>query len=183
MSNSASNLDEHGRPEPLLQADELGTLVGFLEFHRATLEWKTRGLGADGLAARTARSAMSLGGILKHMALVEDHWFSMVLHDRECAPRFRGEPGLSDPEWEWTSAHRDDPEGLRSMWSEAVETSRAAVAEALRVDGLDQVARRVTSGGTAPSLRWILVHMIEEYARHNGHADLLRESVDGQVGE
>lgn len=94
------HLDEHGRPEPPLTAPESETLLGYLEWQRATLEWKTRGLGADGLAATTARSSMSLGGIMKHMALVEDHWFSMVLHDRNCAPRWSGEPGLADPEWE-----------------------------------------------------------------------------------
>ena len=177
------HLDEHGRPEPPLNAPETETLLGYLEWQRATLEWKTRGLGADGLAATTAKSSMSLGGILKHMALVEDHWFSMVLHDRSCAPRWAGEPGLADPEWEWKSAHLDSPDELRTMWRETVEISREAVVEALDRGGLDQTAMQRLPGQEPPSLRWILVHMIEEYARHNGHADLLREAVDGQVGE
>ena len=72
---------------------------------------------------------------------------------------------------------------MLSLWSDAVERSRQLVATALVDGGLDQLARRTWPDGTAPSLRWILLHMIEEYARHNGHADLIRESVDGATGE
>jgi hypothetical protein len=89
----------------------------------------------------------------------------------------------SDPDWEWHSAAQDLPEELFALWQSAVDSSRALVEEALSDGGLDQLARRTWPDGSAPSLRWILVHMIEEYARHNGHADLLRESVDGETGE
>jgi hypothetical protein len=80
-------------------------------------------------------------------------------------------------------SQRRHPEQLLTIWQDSVERSRALVAEALAEGGLDQPARHAWSDGRAPSLRWILCHMIEEYARHNGHADLLRESVDGQTGE
>src|ERR671939_619475 len=121
-----TDVDEHGRPESPLAADETATLLGFLEYQRATLAWKCAGLDSAGLRATVAASSMTLGGLLKHLAYVESDWFSRWLH------------------------------GL---------------------------ARRTWPDGRAPSLRWIMVHMIEEYARHNGHADLLRESVDGRTGE
>jgi hypothetical protein len=89
----------------------------------------------------------------------------------------------ADRDWDWSSAAADTPEQLRALWQDAVDRSRSLVAEALDDGGLDRLARRTWADGRAPSLRWILVHMVEEYSRHNGHADLLRESVDGQTGE
>jgi hypothetical protein len=89
----------------------------------------------------------------------------------------------SNPDWEWSSAADDSPEQLMSLWQESVERSRAAVAEALAGGGADQLAKYVSKDGRSPSLRYILVDMIEEYARHTGHADLIRESIDGLVGE
>jgi hypothetical protein len=89
----------------------------------------------------------------------------------------------SDPDWEWHSAAEDTPDQLLGLWQDAVTRSRTLVAEALSDGGLDRLALRSSSDGGTPGLRWIVVHMIEEYARHNGHADLLRESIDGQHGE
>jgi uncharacterized damage-inducible protein DinB len=178
-----SNLDEHGRPEPPPAAGEAETLLGFLDFHRATLAWKCSGLGADGLRATVGASSMTLGGLLKHLALVEDGWFSRSLHGQERQPPWNTVDWEADPDWEWHSAAEDTPGQLFALWQEAVDRSRRLTAEALADGGLDRLARRTWPDGTAPSLRWILVHMIEEYARHNGHADLLRESVDGEVGE
>jgi hypothetical protein len=77
----------------------------------------------------------------------------------------------------------DEPEQLFTLWEDSVARSRALVEEALTNSGLDQLATKSWSDGSRPSLRWILCHMIEEYARHNGHADLLREAVDGETGE
>ena len=88
-----------------------------------------------------------------------------------------------DPDWEWHSAADDTPEQLVALWQDAVDRSRALVAQALAAGGLDQLAKRTWSDGRAPSLRWILCHMIEEYARHNGHADFLREQLDGATGD
>jgi uncharacterized damage-inducible protein DinB len=179
-----TELDEHGRPEPPLAADEAGTLLGFLDWQRATLAWKCSGLDAAGLRATTAASTMTLGGLLKHMALVEHGWFSRSLHGRDYAPPWDAVDWKADPDWEWRTAAEDSPEELFALWQRAVEQSRADVAEALSGEaGLGQPAQRTFSDGSTPSLRWIVCHMIEEYARHNGHADLLRESVDGATGE
>jgi uncharacterized damage-inducible protein DinB len=126
---------------------------------------------------------MTLGGLLKHLAYVEDNWFSRSLHGRDKAAPWDVVDWKADPDWEWHSAAEDSPEQLQTLWQDAVARSRALVAEALANGGLEQPAQRTWPDGTAPSLRWILVHMIEEYARHNGHADLLREAVDGETGE
>jgi SAM-dependent methyltransferase len=178
-----TDLDEHGRPEPPLAGDESETLLGFLEFQRATLAWKCSGLDADGLRATTAASSMTLGGMLKHLAYVEDQWFSRWLRGRDPAPPWDTVDWKADRDWDWHSAADDSPEELFTLWRDTLARSRSSVAEALAEGGLDQLARRTWPDGRAPSLRWILVHMVEEYARHNGHADLLRESVDGQTGE
>ena len=179
-----TELDEHGRPEPPLAADEVATLLGFLDWQRATLAWKCAGLDAAGLRATTAASTMTLGGILKHMALVEQGWFSRSLHGRGYSPPWDAVDWKADPDWEWRTAAEDSPEELLALWQGTVEQSRADVAQALDGDaGLGRLAIRTFSDGRSPSLRWILCHMIEEYARHNGHADLLRESVDDATGE
>jgi hypothetical protein len=89
----------------------------------------------------------------------------------------------ADPDWDWHSAAEDTPEQLYSLWQDAVARSRSLVAEALADGGVEQLARRTWPDGRAPSLRRILIDLIEEYARHVGNADLIRESVDGLVGE
>ena len=172
-------LDEHGRPEPRPSADEVETLLAFLDFQRATLAWKCSGLGPSGHQAKIAASSITLGGLLKHLACVEDYWFSYRLHGNDEAPPW------DTLEWDavFTSAADDSPEELRRLWEHAVDRSRTLVAEALANGGLDSLAKRTFKIGEAPNLRWIIVHMIEEYARHNGHADLLREAVDGETGE
>jgi uncharacterized damage-inducible protein DinB len=176
-------VDEYGRPEPPLAADESATLLGFLDFQRATLAWRCSGLDAAGLGVTLGASSMTLGGMLKHLAYVEDHWFSRQLHGLDARPPWNAVDWKADQDWDWHSAAHDAPEQLDALWTESVERSRALVAEAVAEGGLDRPARRAWPDGRSPSLRWILVHMIEEYARHNGHADLIRESVDGQTGE
>lgn len=183
MNDPTPHIDEFGRPEPPPAASELATLLGYLDFQRATLGWKTRGLDSAGLNLRVAKSSMTLGGILKHMAWVEDHWFSYFLHDRPRSEPWRSVDWSADQNWEWNSATHDSPDTLHLLWTSAVDASRLAVDEALTSGGLDQLSHRTWDNGEAPSLRWIIAHMIEEYARHNGHADLLREVVDGEVGE
>jgi uncharacterized damage-inducible protein DinB len=178
-----TRVDAHGRPEPPDAADEIATLLGFLEFQRATLAWKCAGLDAAGLCATTAASTMTLGGLLKHMALVEDHWFSRWLHGLELGPPWEALDEQADPDWEWHSAASDTPAQLRQIWEDSVDRSRDRIDQALADGGVDQLARLKGRDGESPSLRWILCHMIEEYARHNGHADLLREAVDGETGE
>ncbi|HXY44279.1 MAG TPA: DinB family protein [Acidimicrobiales bacterium] len=178
-----TKIDEHGRPEPPVAADEVATLLGFLDYQRATFAWKTAGLDPAGLRATVGASSMSLGGMMKHLALVEDWWFSQWVQGRESpAPWVTGDME-ADPDWEWHSAADDTPEQLRSLWEEAVAQSRTVMAQALAAGDLGQPARRRGREQEVPSLRWIVTHMIEEYARHNGHADLIRESVDGETGE
>jgi uncharacterized damage-inducible protein DinB len=177
-------IDEYGRPEPPLAADEAGMLLGYIDWQRATLAWKCSGLDAAGLRATTAASTMTLGGLLKHMALVEASWFSKFLNARDMGEPWDSVDWDADPDWEWRTAAEDSPEELFALWQKAVAQSRADVAEALADgDGLGQLTKRPFSDGDRVSLRWILCHMIEEYARHNGHADLLREAVDGETGE
>ena len=176
-----TNLDEQGRPEPPLAGDETATLLGFLDYQRATLAWKCSGLDAAGLQATVGASSMTLGGMLKHLAYVEDLWCSRRLHGRDPAPPWDMVDWKADPDWDWHSAAEDTPEQLHALWQDAV--ARSLVAEALADGGLERLARRTWPDGRAPSLRWILFHLVEEYARHNGHADLLRESVDGLTGE
>jgi uncharacterized damage-inducible protein DinB len=178
-----TELDEYGRPEPPLTADETGTLLGFLDYQRATFGWKCAGLDAAGLNATVGVSSMTLGGMLKHLAYVESDWFSGSLYGRDRQPPWDAVDWKADRDWEWHSAADDSPEQLRAIWQDAVTSSRALVADALPNGGMDQLAKRTWADGRAPSLRWIVVHMIEEYARHNGHADLIRELVDGQTGE
>jgi uncharacterized damage-inducible protein DinB len=178
-----TDVDEQGRPEPPLAADETGTLLGFLDYQRATFAWKCGGLDGAGLQAKIAVSPMTLGGMLKHLAYVEDWWFSRFLHDRDPEPPWDAVDWKADQDWDWHSAAADTPEQLRALWQDAVVRSRSMTAEALADGGMGILARRAWPDGRAPSLRWIVCHMIEEYARHNGHADLIRESVDGLTGE
>lgn len=175
--------DEQGRPEPPPDGDEAATLVGYLEFQRATLAWKTEGLDAAGLAATIHPTTMTLGGLLKHLAYVEDDWCTRTLHDRPRPEPWASVDWQADPDWDWHSAADDSPEQLRDQWRTSVERSRAALAEALAQGGPGFRARRTWPDGRAPSLRWVVTHLVEEYARHNGHADLLREAVDGRTGE
>lgn len=177
------DFDEHGRPEPPPTGDETTMLLAFLDFHRATFAWKCGGIDSDALNVRTAASTMTLGGMMKHLALVEDGWFSRAMFANDYSPPWDTVDWESDPDWEWHSAADESAEELRALWESAVTRSRQRVSEALADGGLDRLADRAWPDGRAPTLRWVLLHMIEEYARHNGHADILREAIDGERGE
>src|SRR5438309_11177939 len=110
-----SQVDDHGRPEPPIAADETATLLGFLDYQRATLAWKCSGLDAAGLEATVGVSPMTLGGMLKHLAYVEDHWFSRMLHRRDPAPPWDTVDWKADRDWDWHSAAADTPEQLRAL--------------------------------------------------------------------
>ena len=160
-------------------ADEVTTLRGFLDHFRDTLRRQCAGIGADGLARTLPPSTMTLGGMLKHLTFVEQWWFSIVLHGHDAAGIWADVDWEADEDWDWHSAADDTPDQLRAWLDEAIATSDRLVDEALaRGEGLDLRAARERRG-SAPTLRWILVHMVEEYARHGGHADLIRESIDG----
>ena len=178
-----TDLDQQDPSEPPVAGDEIATLLGSLNRQRAIVAWKCGGLDAAGLRATTAASSITLGGLLKHLALVEDDYFTRRLLAREMGPPWNAVDWDADPNWEWRSAAEDTPEQLMTLWQDAVARSRSAVAEALADGGLDQLARTTWPDGRAPSLRRIMIDLIEEYARHAGHADIIRESVDGLVGE
>ena len=147
---------------------------------------KTEGLDAEQLDQRLEPSTMTLGGMLKHMAYVEDWWFNQVFAGNPEPEPWASVDWKADDDWEWHSAAEDSPEQLRALFDETIAVSDRILNEALAAaEGLDASSqlpsRRLPDSKF--NLRWILVHMIEEYARHNGHADLIRESIDGQVGE
>jgi uncharacterized damage-inducible protein DinB len=162
---------------------EAETLLTVLERNRRTFAWKTAGLDQEGLRATTAASSMTLGGLMKHMALVEADWFAVKL-----AGEAYGEPWESvdfdaDPDWEWRTGQQDSRADLEELWRRAVARSRTLADRVLRDRGCDGPASVTWPDGRTPTVRAMLLDMIEEYARHTGHADLLREAVDGRVGE
>ncbi|MEU9039141.1 DinB family protein [Streptomyces sp. NPDC048352] len=151
-------------------------LLSMLAAQRATLELKCAGLGAE-LARRAVEpSTLSLLGLVRHMADVERGWFRRVLAGQDAAPRFSS---AADPDGDFDGAVSapGDVEEAWEAWRHEVEFADRFAAEAPDLDVEGHDAWR----GTV-SLRWVLIHMIEEYARHNGHADLLRERIDGAVG-
>jgi uncharacterized damage-inducible protein DinB len=167
---------------PPLVGDEIETLVGALERNRRTFAWKCGGLGDAAMRRTLGPSSMTLGGLVKHLALVEDEYFTRQL---------TGAPTLSEPfdavdfdadrDWEWRTAAEETAAELMELWGSCVARSRRHV-DAAYADGADARSGTPWRGG-APTLRRLMVDMIEEYARHTGHADLIRESIDGLVGE
>jgi|SRR3954451_3854557 uncharacterized damage-inducible protein DinB len=172
------------RVDPPLHGTEVAVLRGFLDYQRDTLRLKCRGLTQQQLAQPLPPSDMTLGGMMKHLAIVESSWFESVFAGGEYMPPFDNVDWDADRDWEWHSAQEDDPQELLALFDEAVRRADAVVDTALSGGGLEQEsARRSRREDSTFTLRWILVHMIEEYARHNGHADLIRESIDGLTGE
>jgi len=169
--------------EPPLAGTEVEHLLGALERQRLTFRWKAGGLDAAGLSRRIGASSLTIGRLLKHLAFCEDSMFTIKL-----AGTAPGEPWQSvdwdaDPEWPFTSADDDSPEQLYAIWDGAVARARARVTAALAEGGLDQLAHAHDGEGHHASLRRLMFDLLEEYARHTGHTDLLREAVDGLVGE
>lgn len=152
-------------------------LLGFLERQRATFAWKSAGLDAAQLQATLGSSAMTIGGMLKHLARFEDDMSTELINGEEQLPPWNAIDWDTDHDWDWRSAADDSPEQLYTGWTSAVVRSREIITSAINTRGLD--APPIDG---APNLRYVLLNMIEEYARHNGHADLIRESIDGLVG-
>jgi uncharacterized damage-inducible protein DinB len=167
-------LEDPRRTEPAFVLDERSMLEGWLEFHRMTLFIKCEGLDDAGRKARpVATSKLSLHGLLRHMAEVERNWFQRVLRERPDTPPIWFDPAVDDSEL--VPLDDADWDADLAAWQAECDASRAAAAE----HELDDTGVR---RGEPCSLRWIYNHMVEEYARHNGHADLIREMVDGSVG-
>lgn len=169
--------------EPPVAGTEAETMLGALERQRGYIAWKCGNLDSAGLRARLEPSTMTLGGLLKHLALIEDDYFSVRLHGRDRQPPWDTVDWDADQDWEWHTAAQDSPQQLMTLWQDSVVRSRALVAEAMAGGGLDRPAAFTWPDGRTPSLRRLVMDMIEEYARHVGQADLIRESVDGLVGE
>ncbi len=169
--------------EPPLSGTEAEHLVGALDRMRWTFRWKAGELDAAGLQARVGASALTLGGLLKHLALQEDYAFTTKLSGEQLGAPWDAADWDADEDWEFTSAANDSPEELYGLYDAAVERARAKLDAALAKGGLDQPIHLSWDDGRHPSMRRLVCDMIEEYGRHTGHADLLREAVDGRVGE
>jgi hypothetical protein len=162
---------------------ESDSLLSVLERNRRTFAWKTSGLDEKGLRATTAASTMTLGGLIKHVALVEADWLAVKLAGQPYGAPWDAVDFETDSDWDWRTGALDSPEDLQRLWRNAVERSRELVAEVIKERGLDGPASFTWPDGRTPTVRAMLLDMIEEYARHTGHADILREAVDGRVGE
>jgi uncharacterized damage-inducible protein DinB len=171
------------RTEAPIRSDEVTALRGFLDYHRDTFRWKCSGLTQEQLARTHPPSEMSLGGMMKHLAVNETGWFERTFAGGEYMPPFDTVDWDADRDWEWHTARDDSPEKLRALFDEACRRADGVIDEALARAGLDAESVNPSRTGGPFSLRWVLLHMIEEYARHNGHADLIRESIDGATGE
>lgn len=172
--------DSDPRVDPPGQADERATLLGFLRWQRGTLQLKCSGLDAAQLAQRAVEpSSMSLLGLVRHLADVERGWFRRFMAGENAPPHFRGR---DNPDADFDGAVAD-PQVVAEAW----DTWRAEIDYADRYVTAApdlEITGAVSDPWRGPmSLRWVLIHMIEEYARHNGHADLLREQIDGRVGQ
>jgi hypothetical protein len=169
--------------EPPVAGTEAEQLVGALERLRATFRWKSDGLDSAALQARLGVSTLTLGGLLKHLAAMEDYTFATKLSGKSMGGPWETSGWDGSNDWEFASAADDSPEELYALWDGAAERSRERLAEALGDGGLDQLIHASWPDGRHASLRRLICDLIEEYGRHTGHADLIRESVDGRAGE
>ncbi len=160
------------------QADERTTLLAFLDYYRAALVDRCYGLDHDQLQRAPTASSLTLSRLVGHMAYVEYIWFRDRLDDRGIPEPYASMDWDADPDAEMTRAQTLSVAELFAEFNTAVAEADTRIAAA---DSLDQLSIRPHPSGEHWSLRWILVHMIEEYARHAGHADLIREGIDGDV--
>jgi hypothetical protein len=169
--------------EPPLAGTEAEHLTGALDRLRATFRWKADGLDSAGLQTRIGASALTIGGLLKHLARAEDDIWGPKLSGAPRSAPWDTVDWDADPDWDFNSAAGDTPEQLYAIWDDTVERSKARLKAAIADGGLDQPVRLEWPGRGHLSLRRLVCDLIEEYGRHTGHADLLREAVDGRVGE
>jgi uncharacterized damage-inducible protein DinB len=168
------------RTDPDPGASEAQLLAQYLDYQRATVLAKTEGLDQQQMARAHPPSALTLAGLLYHLALVEEDWMEvrfLGLPDRE---PWASVDWNTDPDWEFRTSATMEPDNLRRRYRQACDRSRLVISEA---SGLDQLSAQPLRNGQRFSLRWVLLHLIEETARHAGHADILREAIDGNVGE
>jgi uncharacterized damage-inducible protein DinB len=168
------------RPEPESTGGELQQLCAFLDYQRATLLWKAEGLDAEQFRRPHPPSTLTLAGLLYHLALVEESWFEVRFSGLPTREPWIGVDWKADPDFEFRTATELDPDDVRQRYRDACARSREVVG---RAESLDGISVQAWPDGRHFDLRWLLLHMIEETARHAGHADLIRESIDGQTGE
>jgi uncharacterized damage-inducible protein DinB len=165
--------------DPPATTDEATMLGDYLDFYRTVLLRKGDGLSPDQLQVRLGPSTLSIGALIRHMTLVEDSWFWNRFEGHDESAPWIDAPWEADRDWEMTTAAGMKFDELRAHFEATCQRSRDVVERAESLDALQKL-----EGSRGPtSLRWILIHLIEEYARHVGHADLIRESIDGQVGD
>jgi uncharacterized damage-inducible protein DinB len=168
------------RTDPPETGPELAQLTAYLDYQRETMLLKTEGLTREQLGQPHPPSSLTLGGLLNHLALVEDSWFRMRFSGLPDDDLWAGVDWDADPDYEFRTAADVSPDELRRRYAEACERSREVVAAA---SDLDQLSVGKRGNGRHFDLRWMILHLIEETARHAGHADLLREAIDGVTGE
>ncbi len=168
--------------EPPIAGTEGEALTGALDRLRTTFRWKADGLDAAGLSLRIGASSLTLGGLLKHLAAVEEFYSTDRLDGEPWGEPWATLEAEGGEGWDFASAAQDTPEQLYALWDGAVARSRPRFAAALADRGPDGEVH-ASAQGVHANLRRLLCDLLEEYGRHTGHADLLREAVDGVVGE
>ena len=168
-------MDPRVDPEP--SAGERITLTEFLDWYRQTMVLKVSGLTDEQARAKLVGSDTNLLGLVRHLTDVERTWFRRRLRGEDVAPRYSSE---AEPDGDFRVGPRDTVAAAVAAYEEECELSRAITADTASLDELTAV--RIKGYDAPVSLRWVLVHMIEETARHAGHADILRELVDGSTG-
>jgi hypothetical protein len=169
--------------EPPLAGTETEALVGALDRLRAVFRWKVDDLDSTGLRTPISSSSLTLGGLLKHLAAIEDYYSTVKLTGEPLGSPWADAGWDGSDDWEFESAADDGPEQLYDLYDGAVERARRRVAAAVEQGGLDQEVDASGAGGQHANLRRLVCDLVEEYGRHTGHADILREHVDGRVGE
>lgn len=170
--------------EPPFAGTEAEQLIGALDRQRATFRFKTDGLDAAGLAARPIPSSgLSLGGLLNHLAAVESTYAFWKAFGESPGEPWASADWEGDPQWEFRTAADLTPAELYARYDGDVTRARARIADGLAAGGLDQHVHVTGPDGAPATLRRLLLDLLEEYGRHTGHADLLREAVDGVTGE
>ncbi|MGI5442549.1 DinB family protein [Streptomyces shenzhenensis] len=168
-------MNDDQRIHPSKVADDRASLTSFLDYQRATLAMKCQGLTGEQLRQKAIpTSGLTLLGLVRHAASVERSWFRFALNAEDVRPLWPGKVDGTSAEFHVEDADVDE---AFEVWREECARARAVASSFASLDDT------VTCGGVTISLRYVLTHMIEEYARHNGHADLLREATDGAVGE
>ncbi len=177
-------MTDDNRPwEPPLSGTETEHLLGALDRQRWTFRWKAGGLDAAGLQTRVGASTLTIGGLLKHLAFVEDYTFTTKMRGEPPSEPWRTTYRSDVEDWDFVSAADDSPAELYALWDAAVATARERLAAAIADGGLDQPVHIADDDGQHASLRRLVFDLVEEYGRHTGHVDLLREAVDGLAGE